>query len=134
LGIPFRTVIETDKRPRKSSWRDKSTGLGFRPGGYQPNEDDYNAYLLARDTIFSSSRGRVLRMLGGIVWRLASGIVPDSAVLDGPSLCDEVIARHGDKYFLDDGVTQEMLDIVCGVYHVPVADNQGTIVHASWWP
>jgi hypothetical protein len=73
-------------------------------------------------------------MMGGIVARLALESVPDVVVLDGPSLCDEIVAQHGGNYYVDDGISKKNLDVVCGVYHVFETPGGGNVAHASYWP
>ena len=133
LGIPFRTVAEASHPPQ--SERDpQSRGLGFRPRNFQPTKEDYAFYEQARDQVLSSSSGRAFRLRGGIAGRIASEVVPDLAVLDGPCFGDELVGCHGNRYFVDDRLTEEALDIVSGVYRVETTAGGSNISHSSWWP
>jgi len=135
LGIPFRTVVERDHQPVRELLRSNTKGLGSRPKRFQPTQEDFSAYKTARDDILRSSYGRSIRLLGGIVGRLAAEVVPDHDVLDGPGLVRvEVVGRHGPKDFVDDAVGNEQLDIVSGVYLVDAGTDSNTPSHSSWWP
>ena len=135
LGIPFRTVVERDHQSVGELLRSKTKGLGSRPKRFQPTQEDFSAYETARDDILRSSYGRSIRLLGGIVGRLAAEVVPDHDVLDGPGLVRvEVVGRHGPKDFVDDAVGNEQLDIVSGVYLVDAGTSSSTASHSSWWP
>lgn len=139
LGIPFRTVVEQerDHQPVKKALRSKAKGLGSRPHRFSPTREDLIAYESARDDILRSGYGRSIRLLGGIVGRLAAEVVPDYEILDGPNLVDvEVVGRHGNTDFVDDAVGDEQLDIVSGVYLVKstsISHNQQES-HLSWFP
>ncbi|KIM35228.1 hypothetical protein M413DRAFT_14653 [Hebeloma cylindrosporum] len=133
-GVPFHTVVERDRQPRDMAVRSRTFGLGPRPPKFQPERADFAAYENARDDILRSRSGRAIRLLGGIVGRLAVDLVPDYEVLDGPYLTNPVVVgTHGDKEFVDDAVEQRELDVVCGVYLV-----EGVLMETgsqmSWWP
>lgn len=135
-GIPFRTVVARDEPPLEPP-TSKTKGLGYRPKGYEFTDLDYSMYKRARAKVFSSPRGRVLRMLGGVVGRLASEVVPDSSVLDGPSICDQVVLKLGTQYLLDDGISEQALDVVNGVFRVLRGLGSGStlaVKHMSYWP
>jgi hypothetical protein len=139
LGIPFRTVVERERehQPVKRALRSKTKGLGSRPHGFSPTREDLIAYESARDDILRSGYGRSMRLLGGIVGRLAAETVPEYDVLDGPNLVDvEVVGRHGSIDFVDDAVGDEQLDIVSGVYYVKSTSNSHNKQesHLSWFP
>lgn len=133
-GIPFRTVVERDSPPPRSPTTEKLQGMGNREKGYIFTASDYAAYQHAQANVFSSPRGRVLRMLGGIIARLAFEAVPDVNILNGPSICDDVVLRYGDRYLLDDGISEEVLDIVSGVHHVALPFGNAYAKHESYWP
>jgi hypothetical protein len=139
LGIPFRTVVEwkRDRQPVKKALRSKTKGLGSRPHGFSPTREDLIAYQSARDDILRSGYGRSIRLLGGIMGRLAAEVVPDYDILDGPNLVDvEVVGRDGNSEFVDDAVGDEQLDIVSGVYFVKSTSISHNMQqsHLSWFP
>jgi hypothetical protein len=136
LGIPFHTVEE---RMRGNlplpPHRFRPQGLHVRPQGFTPSKADYEAYVRAREEIFKSPRARVLRLLGGIIGRLALESVPDIAVLDGPSFCDQIIGTTETSFFVDDFISRNDLEVVSGVYRVIGASGgEQDVIHASWWP
>jgi len=139
LGIPFRTVVQRERehQPVKKALKSKIKGLGSRPHGFSPTQEDLIAYESARDDILRSGYGRSIRLLGGIVGRLAAEVVPDYDILDGPNLVDvEVVGRDGNSDFVDDAVGNEQLDVVSGVYFVKstsISHNKQES-HLSWFP
>ena len=134
LGIPFNTVVERKKEDAPiPPYRYRPRGLDARPKGFQPSESDYRAYIQSRDNVLRSPRARVLRLRGGIIGRLALEAVPNIAVLEGPSFCDEVIGHTDNTVFLDDFITENDLNIISGVYRVHTCQN-GPSSDLSWWP
>jgi hypothetical protein len=137
LGIPFRTVEERMERdlpsPPPRFW---PRGSHVRLEGFTPGKADYEAYIQARDDIFKSPRARVLRLLGGIIGRLALESVPDVVVLDGPSSCDQIVGTTQNSFFVDDFISETDLEMVSGVYRVIGASGSqdDPMAHASWWP
>jgi hypothetical protein len=140
LGVGFRTVVEVRESdlstPIVVRPRGRVHGLGERPIDFEPTLEDFQAYEQARDEVLRSEQGRALRLLGGLVGRIASEVVPDIKVLDGPSLANvEVVGVHGSSVFVDDKADDLKVDIVCGIYLVPLHETKKT-EHSqpSWWP
>lgn len=133
-GISFRTVVERTTLPPKNSHREYSLGLGVRPYEHKVTREDLAEYTSICNNILRSTSGRALRLRGGIVGRIAGEVVPDLEILQGPSYCDEIVARHGDKYYLDDGISEELLEKVCGVYYLATTDTASDFANISWWP
>lgn len=134
LGIPFRTVIERYRLPPLYDWKEEPKALGIRPTGYVPTKEDYEAYVECRTEILESCLGRAIRLRGGLAGRIASEIVPEIRVLEGPTYGDEVVARDGSVYYLDDGVAADTLDCISGVYHIYNNKAENSVSHSSWWP
>ncbi|CAA7271223.1 unnamed protein product [Cyclocybe aegerita] len=135
LGVRFYTVLEAKKKPEEErSWEMIPLGLGSRPNDFHPSQEDYLSYLAARDQVLRSRYGRAIRLAGGIAGRIATEVVPDVEVLDGPIVGDALIGSHGDSFFVDDTVGEDVLDIVSGVYYVQKAQGSGRPSQQSWWP
>ena len=133
-GVPFHTVVERQRIDVKEVLRSRRTGLGLRPSHFKPERADFATYENARDDVLRSRSGRAIRLLGGIVGRLAAEVVPNYEVLDGPYLTNvKVVGTHGDMEFVDDAVEQHELDIVSGVYDVEGKFKEAHS-HMSWWP
>ena len=133
-GVPFHTVVERECQDVQKVFRSRTTGLGLRPENFKPEWADFATYESARDDILRSRSGRAIRLLGGIVGRMAAEIVPDYEVLDGPYLTNAVVVgTHGNMEFVDDAVDQHELDVVSGVYHVEGKFKESKS-HMSWWP
>jgi hypothetical protein len=96
--------------------------LGARPEGYVPDAADYAAYEAARTRFLQSSSARAALLKGGIVWRLAMEFMTPSGVLAGPSdiasTRGRVIRISGVGDFCDDELSENDIDIICGVYQV----------------
>jgi hypothetical protein len=113
LGIPFHTVVERMKQDTHIlPYRYRPRGLDARPMGFTPSELDYRAYVQPREEVFRSPRAPVLRLRGGIIGKLALEAVPNVAVLDGPSFCDDVI-RHTITPFLSTTSSQRTTSTLC---------------------
>jgi len=135
FGIPFHTVVERMKEDAPIlPYRYRPRGLDARPMGFRPSEADYLAYVQSRDDLFRSPRARVLRLRGGIIGRLALEAVPNVAVLEGPSFCDDVIGFTDDTVFVDDFISENDLDIASGVYRVHMSQSGSSTSDLSWWP
>ncbi|KAJ7288024.1 hypothetical protein C8J57DRAFT_1047354 [Mycena rebaudengoi] len=112
------------------------TGLGFRPAGFKPSKVDYAEYEQLRDQFLRSPRGRAARLAGGILGRLARDVVSDEEVCLGPST--EVLSTGvrlwdgtGPTTYWDDVLTEQEVDLICGVYEVATGKQK---THISWWP
>ncbi|KAI0666351.1 hypothetical protein C8Q78DRAFT_984036 [Trametes maxima] len=113
--------------------------LGWRQLSFRGTEWDYRHYEGHAYEILASPRGRAAILEGGIVWRLALEILGDDArqrAAEGPSsdvlqFAQEV--RLGQESYLDDALTAEEIDIICGTYKVADAGHVEP-AHLSWWP
>src|ERR1700722_1053446 len=123
-GIPFNSCIRNPTLASLPPTRPpRYNGLGYRPQGYKPDPVDYAAYESLRDQFLSSPRGRAAMLMGGIIARLARGVVPYGRVYDGPS--DDVFEeglclRNGMQVlaYWDDQLTEDEINLICGVYKV----------------
>ncbi|KJA25932.1 hypothetical protein HYPSUDRAFT_96502, partial [Hypholoma sublateritium FD-334 SS-4] len=93
-------------------------GLGMRPAAFQPTVADYNEYLRRREDLLRGPRGRAALMHGGIVSRIARDVLDVDAVLAGPSHDSIPVGQHGRFLLYDDRLTQDDLDVICGVYYI----------------
>jgi hypothetical protein len=114
---------------------------------------DYTAYESHRRLILSQVHARAALLKGGIIWRLAREDIGLNDVLDGPS---SMALKHGIGFcedgFLDDELTTEELDGICGVYQcftgkffksfcrrdqpwlISLPGQGGQMSLKSWWP
>ncbi|KAG6818734.1 hypothetical protein H0H93_002305 [Arthromyces matolae] len=143
VGASFRTFI---RGPRHAQMYPTLRphlhgGLGFRPRGYVPDVNDYNAYVAHRDHLFSSFIGRASLLAGGIVARLAYSTVRFESVYFGPS--DDVFdfgscfCSDSPFGYWDDCLTENDTDVICGVYRVGTNQRHGDASQTtdlSWWP
>ncbi|KAJ7443743.1 hypothetical protein B0H11DRAFT_1633540, partial [Mycena galericulata] len=114
--------------------------LGRRPAGYKPTLVDFGVYVQRRNAFLCSSRGRAALFYGGIVGRLARLVIPDFedvACLD-PSedilkTGAHVSSGNGEGALCYEALTEDEIDLICGVYTVETEDGQ-QLKHISWWP
>ncbi|KAF8201321.1 hypothetical protein K438DRAFT_1581956, partial [Mycena galopus ATCC 62051] len=138
-GIPFNTFYRG--LPPASLAATPNTvspyrGLGLRPKGFRATLAEYVRYELARNRILHSKRGKLALKKGGVVARLARGIVDPQTVCSGPT---KNVHKDGhciwdgiptSPAYWDDAFTEEEVDIICGLY-----EHDGTQKKfASWWP
>ena len=83
-GIPFNTCIRGPP-PSQGSKQPKFipgyTGLGYSTQGYKPDLIDYRAYESRRNKFLRSPRGRAALLAGGLISRLARGVVTEEQPL-----------------------------------------------------
>ncbi|KAJ7672467.1 hypothetical protein DFH06DRAFT_979789 [Mycena polygramma] len=128
-GVSFMTCCRstiTSPAPLKPQLRSYS-GLGYRPPNYKPDMRDYQAYVEIRQRFMSSPRGRAALLYGGIVGRLARSEASKEEALRGPSddaLVEGICLWDGRSPFAywDDCLTQQEIDLICGVYHVATGE------------
>ncbi|KAJ7664375.1 hypothetical protein DFH06DRAFT_986073 [Mycena polygramma] len=120
------------------------TGLGRRRVDFKPTIADYEMYVTLRDRFLTSPRGRAALFAGGIVGQLARQIVDEKVASLGPSpdvflngicLCD----GHSEGAYWDDVLTEQDIDLICGVYEVATGRINKTTQdpqtsQISWWP
>ncbi|KAJ7882171.1 hypothetical protein B0H13DRAFT_1629592 [Mycena leptocephala] len=124
-GIAFLTCCRSaNTSPARTGIRRRGySGLGYRPPNYKPDMRDYRSYVAVRSRFLLSARGRAALLYGGIIGRLARSEVSSEEVLRGPS--DDVLIDgiclwdgHSAAAYWDDRLTDEEIDLICGVYHV----------------
>jgi hypothetical protein len=129
--------------------------LGVRSAACNPDAADYAAYEVARDRFLLSPHGRAALLKGGIVWRLAMEFLSPGIVLAGPSdiasASGYIMHLLGIGDFCDDDLSEDELDLICGVYRVYTGNavlipddvnslncciegSGDQVSHLSWWP
>ncbi|KAK6987632.1 hypothetical protein R3P38DRAFT_3332483 [Favolaschia claudopus] len=125
-----------------------STYLGRRHAGYTPTLVDYGVYVERRNSFLRSPRGRVALFYGGIVGRLARLVLSDFEDLACYDPYEDVLksgvrveaARDGDTILWHETLTQDEVDIICGVYIVETGQKSSAteggqqLKYISWWP
>jgi hypothetical protein len=141
-GRPFSTRVRSSQNiprqvvPHSVRFNDPFC-LGWRKQGYRGDSNDYAGYENRRTAFLSQPCGRKALLAGGIVWRLAISSIELSHVLAGPS---EDVFEHGDAIkddssgdlLWDDHLSEDELNLICGVYKVHTQSNQTS--DSSWWP
>ena len=119
-GIEFDTLkcVRTLRLESKLEER-RSVGLGCFKTLPEFDVTTYVAYEKAKRNVISSSMGRVALMRGGIVWRLAQGLVKVKDVTKGLNFTQCMsFGTLDDRELVADGLPQADEDIICGVYHI----------------
>jgi hypothetical protein len=123
-GTPFRTLTPTSNpRLENAPAMPSHQGLGRRPHQYKFDLADFAAYESLRESFIQAQPvGRRALSYGGIVARLARETLADSAVLAGPSDSalqgQQEILDDGKVFFVDDKISDQDLDLICGTYEV----------------
>jgi hypothetical protein len=131
-GITFHTLLLSPSQ-RQITTIPETRGLGWRTINYAPDAFEYAAYERQRDEFLHGPRGRAALMSGGIVWRLAvdSLGINNDVVLAGPS---NEAQPYGDEsavpVMLDDCLTVEECNLICGVYQVACASSN--LLNMKW--
>jgi hypothetical protein len=123
-GIQFFTLsrVLVGSVPTSHDVSHDDISLGYRPIGYTPHLADYAVYRCSLARFLHQPQARAALLKGGIVWRLAREFLDNDVVLMGPSqnaLHGMLgVFRYGDTNFCDDELTDEEMDLICGVYKV----------------
>ncbi|KNZ79315.1 hypothetical protein J132_10736 [Termitomyces sp. J132] len=135
-GIAFNTVKVKPARGYYESPRIQamSRTLGYFKKEYKFGIEDWNTYVKARNNFLSGPAGRAALSAGGIVARIARDVVPVKLVSKGVSADGRKIAQHGEYIFLDDALTLEEKDFICGVYSVYTGYSRDQTSDSSWFP
>ncbi|KAF9269027.1 hypothetical protein L218DRAFT_916545 [Marasmius fiardii PR-910] len=150
-GIRFQTLFRgppprpTDKQCTTDGLGSRGPRLGHRPESYAPDVNDFFAYEAVRNEFLRSERGRAAVMAGGLIGRIALEVVTEEAVVYGPDAGS--ILQSGSCIFEDSGIgfwdqslTEEEIDLICGVYYVKNrsdrdwGDKKYASSHKSWFP
>ncbi|KAJ6462400.1 hypothetical protein DFH09DRAFT_930757 [Mycena vulgaris] len=122
-GMPFNTFCRFEKVSGQPSPRSRYSGLGFRPRNYKPDLIDYHTYISHRRAFLRGPRGRAAILYGGVIGRIARSEASVEDVFRGPS--DQVLDQgiclwdgSSSYAYWDDCLTDQEIDLVCGVYHV----------------
>ena len=111
--------------------------LGYRSVGYVPDMADYAVYRASLANFLHQPHARAALLKGGIIWRIAREFLDHDVVLMGPSQSTlygmRAIFNCEGTNFCDDQLTEDELDLICGVYKVYT--GSGTqCADCSWWP
>lgn len=131
-GRPFSTGIRPEQchPPRNTP---PVTLLGCRLPSHRPTTYEYCYYEEIRANFFRHPHSRAAAYkMGGIIWRLSlesTNALIDDIVLDGPS--DEVMSHgsHIGGELWDDNISEDEMDLICGVYKVLTGESFCHCIH-----
>jgi hypothetical protein len=122
-GIPFRTLLPLACSPRQSTVTKLYSPRTYRLINHTFTSADFDAAMLACQSVLTSPQGRAALLRGGIVGRIAKEYLSKDGVLHGPSV--EVTAHrvgfiapsgNGNTRFCDDQLTDNEIATICGTY------------------
>jgi hypothetical protein len=121
-GKAFRTYTERSSLYREPQKLRPLRPLGFREASYTFRYEDYTAYEDELKTFLGQPFGRAAPLMGDIIWRLSTDVIGSDVAMLGPSSSaqeygDVVTAPNG-LQFVDDTLSQEEMDFICGKYIV----------------
>ncbi|KAI1788703.1 hypothetical protein LXA43DRAFT_1063374 [Ganoderma leucocontextum] len=142
-GTRFRTLALCEPRVRVRWERPKPCDLGWKPHWFpdKAQRTDYTLYINRVSDFLSLPRARAAVMRGGIIWHIIMDVVQERGLdlaAEGPSQYEDsyhdvLQLNRGDPYF-DDGLTEEDLRLICGVYTVSTDSANIQTRDVSWWP
>jgi hypothetical protein len=134
-GKAFRTYVPRNSVYTGPMRRRDCPPLGYRSQQYKFQLSDYNAYKNMRQKIFDQPFGRAAILVGGLIWRLAVDSCRLGIALQGPSSfaqeCGDLVADPSGMQFVDDSLSEEEMDLICGKY--VVYTGQGCQTSFKWW-
>lgn len=119
-GIPFFTGKPVQSLPRPNPTTRLT--LEYRPTAYQFQPADFADYDKKKIDFLAGSAGRAAVTRGGIVWRLSREHIDIKRITRGPTSSAAArgvfISNLDNGYLVDDTLTQEDEDMICGTYTV----------------
>ena len=118
-AISFRTLSRMGMYAYPLQLPPALPSLGYRGHGYVFTVEDYNEYYRARETVLALPHARAAVLQGGLMRILASSVRMED-VLEGPSFTPATtqLAIKESGPFGDDLLSQQEIDIICGVYRM----------------
>ncbi|KAF6745926.1 hypothetical protein DFP72DRAFT_823587 [Ephemerocybe angulata] len=134
LGIPFRIFNRYAKLPAVHVRHPVPQELPIRRYDHVFTKADYDAYVRMRTLILGQTHMQAALRRGGIIWRLAIGILGCSRLSEPPSQWGAVqdVDISG-KSYVEDILTPIEMDLLCGAYECVSEDGKKRALK-SWWP
>jgi hypothetical protein len=126
-GKSFRTFMKPMRPPQYS--RPKAVELPHREKSYSFSHLDFVSYEGTLERFFQHPHARAALLEGGILWRLGMEYLDPQAAISGPSDYandfGERISLPDEGTFVDDSLTEDERDLICGTYAVYTGDDAG---------
>ncbi|KAG2017314.1 hypothetical protein CC2G_006832 [Coprinopsis cinerea AmutBmut pab1-1] len=97
-------------------------------------QEDYESYIHTRTVLLQKPNMQAALRRGGMVWRLAIATLGLSDALKPATGCGAMMSvpLDGSCDLVEDGLTLDELDLLCGAYEC--IDQDGQVALKSWWP
>jgi hypothetical protein len=121
-GMAFRTLRRLESRPQTfAQQRSTRPTLGKRTVHHKFDLADFATYETLKESyLCSHENARRALSFGGITARLAREVLDFSLILRGPSEAalegKQDVLISGEEVFVDDSLSVEVLDFICGTY------------------
>ncbi|TEB31093.1 hypothetical protein FA13DRAFT_1709939 [Coprinellus micaceus] len=124
-GILFRIFYPSNTLTRHHTRMPMHYPMPVWPFDHVFTKADYDAYVSMRTNLLSQSHMQAALKRGGIVWRLTITALGLNGATKMPTLYNEFEEiTLGESLLVDDVVTEEELDLLCGVYLCISADGK----------
>ncbi len=143
-GIPFHAALQDSQHHLQRSSLQPCYGLlGYRPANYEPDRLEFATYQALCRNFLTSQRGRAALLAGGILGRIAKDFISNDEVYPGPSHdvfktgLSFVADGEAAPTFWDDALTDDEINLLCGVYKVDTGRGKGDesqLSLISWFP
>ncbi|KXN93408.1 hypothetical protein AN958_00327 [Leucoagaricus sp. SymC.cos] len=138
-GIPFRTLQRRDTLQRAPVDRIVPSLVPWRLNDHVFDSTDWEIYRKQCRSVMSLRRARAALLRGGFVWRIGLDFMDLSEAARGPWGIHEVsshifsVTDSGGIEYIDDELTQDEYDVLCGIYRSYTGFN-GQVAQLSWFP
>ena len=109
----------------------------YRNAKYSFDSFDYHAYEAQQEIFFGHPYACAALLAGGITWRLTLKNITPKCIISGPSPAahhfGKCLVTESGGTLIDDKLTDNEFDLICGVYKVYTGNGQQTS-DSSWWP
>ncbi|KAL0063934.1 hypothetical protein AAF712_009124 [Marasmius tenuissimus] len=115
-------VVDEDDAAIRGGDGLKGPRLGFIYPDYKADAYDFFTYESARNQFLRGGKGRIAATAGGVIGQVAKEVVNEEDLLIGSQVpevfCEgKCYFQEGDVGYWDDYMTEEDVDLLCGVYY-----------------
>ncbi|KAK0230328.1 hypothetical protein IW262DRAFT_1453227 [Armillaria fumosa] len=143
-GISFQAAVQDSRQQLETSFVAPCYSLlGCRPTDYKPDRLEFATYQALCKGFLRSQRGRAALLAGGILGCITQDFISNDEVYLGPSAdvlksgIYFVADGESTPVFWDDALTDDEIDLLCGIYKVETGHRNGSEPQHSfvlWFP